>query len=705
MADLNAYREEITQRVIESAVNSADPVALITAMTIEYGNLLTSAEIFDNFIPGSVSGTGSRNRKFRIDGYQIDASDGSLHLIITDFAEASDSQPMTKSEAESLLKHCVYYIDVCRDGSIWNHERSVSDQLELSEFIEKHSDTITKYRFHLFTNRLVSDRFKSLEVDEIDGRSADFQIWDIARLESVTRSRLGAEEFVVDFSKYRPEGLPCIKANETPDYQGFLAVIDGQTLTQIYDEFGGRLLEGNVRAYLSARGNVNKGIQKTIRTEAEKFFAYNNGISCTATEADIESTPEGMRLKSAKYLQIVNGGQTTASLFIAAKTAKLGFNPLPQISVQMKLSVVQPENSEVLDKLIGDISRYSNTQNTVKDSDFFSSHEFHRVFEGHSKNIPAPPDPGTTFETYWWYERARGSYEAAQMILSTPEKKAWQRVRPKHKKIEKTDLAKFIHAWMQLPHKVCETAQKNFKNFAEFVLKNWGELGAKFKSEDFYKESIAKAILYRRMEKIVDKAPWYTPGSGYRQGLVTYTIALLSFLIEKDAKGSGLDFRRIWKDQALTPVLEGELERIGATVCEIITAPSHDGLSIAGLEWFKKEDCWKKLKDSNGLSLSEAFKRELVSADVIREIQRDQRRAGRLDAEIDLQSWAVNFGQANWARFRDWCSSNGVPIYGEDEGLIRNAATRRNWIPSAKQSLALKRIYDEGVSHGFPVEH
>ena len=405
MHDLTEFRQEITDRIIDLTTNPDDKAALITAMTIEYGNLLTSAEVFDNFIPGSISGTGTRNRKFKVDGYQIDDSDGSLHLVITDFAEASDSQPLAKGDAETLFKNCMYYLEVCRDGSIWNYERSVNDQLELSEYVEKYSESVTRYRFHLFTNRLLSDRFKSLDIAEVEDKAANFQIWDIARLESVTRSRLGAEEFVVDFSKYATEGLPCIKANETDDYEGYLAVIDGQTLTQIYDEFGGRLLEGNVRAYLSARGKVNKGIQKTIRTEPEKFFAFNNGISCTATEADIEKTSSGLRLKSAKYLQIVNGGQTTASLFVAAKTGVLGYNPLPQISIQMKLSVVQPENSEALDELIGNISRYSNTQNTVKDSDFFSSHEFHRVFEGHAQNIPAPPDPDTTYETYWFHER------------------------------------------------------------------------------------------------------------------------------------------------------------------------------------------------------------------------------------------------------------------------------------------------------------
>ena len=233
------------------------------------------------------------------------------------------------------------------------------------------------------------------------------------------------------------------------------------------------------------------------------------------------------------------------------------------------------------------------------------------------------------------------------------------------------------------------------------MLNGWGELGAKFKSEEFYKESVAKAILYRRMEKIVDQASWYQPGSGYRQGLVSYSIALLSFLIEKDAHGSGLDFRKIWKDQSLSPVLEAELDRIGATVSKIITAPAYDEISIAGLEWFKKEDCWKKVRETNGLELSEAIKRELISADEIREIKRDQRKSGKTDAEIDVQAEVVSFGQHNWSRLRDWCLSNNVGVYGSKEGVLRNAATRQSWLPSVKQAKLLREVLNEAVEHGF----
>ena len=703
MIDIRAFREEITEEIIGEAADPNDQNDLISSLTIKYGNLLTSAEVFDNFIPGSVAGSGSRNRKFRVDGYQIDDSDNSLHLVASNFAEVSDSQPLTRSDVESMHKQLLYYLEVCRDGTIWNHDRSVTDQIELSSFVESKSRTVDRYRLHIFTNRLVSDRLKSYELEDIEGVPADLQLWDVARLESITRSRLGAEEFTVDFTKFSSKGLPCVKANETDDYEGYLAVIDGQTLSEIYDHFGSRLLEGNVRAYLSARGKINKGIQKTIRTAPEKFFAFNNGISCTATDASIVETDEGIRLQSAKYLQIVNGGQTTAALYVAAKTGGAGFNPLPNIFIQMKLSVVRPDNSEALDELIQSISRYSNTQNMVKESDFFSSHEFHRIFEGHSQNTPAAPDPGMSGETYWFYERARGSYEAAQMAMTQAERKAYQRTYPKHKKIEKTELAKFIHTWQQMPYSVCDSAQKNFKIFADTVLKNWGELGASYRSEDFFRESIAKAIIYRRMQKIVTSATWYEAGSGHRQGLVTYSISLLAHLIEKNAHGYGLDFKKIWREQDISAVLADELERIGETVRDIITAPASDGLGFTGLEWFKKEGCWEKLKDTHGLSLSDALRRELVSPDELRSRQRESRKAGRQDAEIDLQMFAVQFGSANWEKLRQWCNEGNVAVEGRNEDVLRNMATRPNFVPSVIQAKLLKQIYDDCIESGYKI--
>ena len=142
-------------------------------------------------------------------------------------------------------------------------------------------------------------------------------------------------------------------------------MIPAEVIAQIYDRFGSRLLEGNVRSFLSTKVKVNKGIRNTIINEPEMFFAYNNGISATATDAEFRKTEHGLQLISANDLQIVNGGQTTASLLMAKIKDKAD---LANVYVQMKLSVVSPTTA---DSVIPLIARYANSQNQISDADFF----------------------------------------------------------------------------------------------------------------------------------------------------------------------------------------------------------------------------------------------------------------------------------------------------------------------------------------------
>ena len=317
--DLVDFYEEINLEIRESS------------MALVFGSQrLTSAEIFDNFIPGTITGVGKNRRKFRVDGYQMDDADDSIHLAICDFSNSTALETITKTEANNLFKQLQHYVEVCLDRSIWDRETSLVELPELSKHMQNRQEEITRFRFHLFSNRSISKRLE-LEDIKVGEVKAETLIWDLERMQSLARSRVGSEEFVVDFTQFSDRGLPCLRANDTEEYEGYLAVIDGDTLAGIYDAFGSRVLEGNVRAYLSARGKVNKGIQRTIATDVEKFFAFNNGISCTATEVEIEDTESGCFLKSAKYLQIVNGGQTTASIFIASRASDTGFSPVSNL--------------------------------------------------------------------------------------------------------------------------------------------------------------------------------------------------------------------------------------------------------------------------------------------------------------------------------------------------------------------------------------
>ena len=181
-----------------------------------------------------------------------------------------------------------------------------------------------------------------------------------------------------------------------------LVVMPGKLLAQIYGLYGARLLEQNVRTFLQARTKVNQGIIRTIEESPGMFFAFNNGLTATAAEVELSQAANGgLGVSAMRDLQIVNGGQTTASILYAQDRDKA---VLDEVFVQMKLSVV---DSERISDVVPLVSRYANTQNRVSEADFFSSHPFHRELERISRMTPAPARAGSLVSTKWFYERKR----------------------------------------------------------------------------------------------------------------------------------------------------------------------------------------------------------------------------------------------------------------------------------------------------------
>lgn len=91
---------------------------------------------------------------------------------------------------------------------------------------------------------------------------------------------------------------------------------------------------------MQAIGKVNKGIKVSLANEPQMFMAYNNGISTIAESIAVDegrSSGDIVNITEITGWQIVNGGQTTASIYNAYK-AKL---PLEQVNVQIKLSVIK----------------------------------------------------------------------------------------------------------------------------------------------------------------------------------------------------------------------------------------------------------------------------------------------------------------------------------------------------------------------------
>jgi hypothetical protein len=354
-------------------------------------------------------------------------------------------------------------------------------------------------------------------------------------------------------------------------------------------------------------------------------------------------TDSGLQIVRMTDLQIVNGGQTTASLFHTQRRDKAD---LSGIFVQMKLSVIDSEQSEMV---VPRISEYANTQNRVNAADFFSNHPFHVRMADFSRRIWAPAQQGAQRETKWFYERARGQYVDAQSNLTVGEQKRFRAEYPKIQMFTKTDLAKFENVFDDHPRWVNLGSQKNFARYALRIGKEWEKSSDSF-NEFYFKRAIARGILFRATEKLVSAQTWYN--GGYRANIVAYTLSMLGEITKR--RKSTLDYQRIWVAQAIDDLLSETMAVIATAVNEDIIRPPQGISNIS--EWCKKEGCWARLverADSITERLSEDFWIGRASVEDSRHEVKTARQTQKIDNGIDAQKQVLAVSPGNWRKILD----------------------------------------------------
>ena len=338
-----------------------------------FARYLQEADYLLDFTSSYFEGIGKQNRKLRVDGYVYDEFDKTMSLIVADYDVLDNERVLTKNQARQLQNRLIYFVDNTLNTQLHRNvemSRSCSDLVDLLR--EKRSE-IRKYQLLIFTTADISSTIKILESPEINNVPSECQIWNVERLFQLCGSDIGRQVIEIDFKEYTENGIPCLEASDTvtEDFKSYLCIISGTVLADLYDKYGSSLLEGNVRSFLSTKVAVNKKIRTTILQQPERFFAYNNGISATTMGVKFESTSQGLFLVSARDFQIINGGQTTASLSNARYRDKADLNA---IFVQMKLTdIAGTLENEDATTLVQNISRSSNSQNKVSDADFFSA--------------------------------------------------------------------------------------------------------------------------------------------------------------------------------------------------------------------------------------------------------------------------------------------------------------------------------------------
>lgn len=627
-------------------------------------------------------------RGMRVDGYWFN-DEGALDIFVADFDCRRELETLTRTDVDIAFKRVVNFFVASLQGTL--EPDVTTPEYGLVRQIADRRAMLRQVNFYLTSERVLSDRFQGFPDGEVSSIRATYHIWDMARFQRQRSSRGHKEPLDIDFVEMFGNGINCLPANLGSDsYQSYLIVMPASILAALYDRYSARLLEQNVRTFLQARAQVNKGIRATIMNEPQMFFAYNNGITATAQEVETRTTDSGLQIIRMTDLQIVNGGQTTASLFHTQRRDKAD---LSRIFVQMKLSVIDSEQSEMV---VPRISEYANTQNRVNAADFFSNHPFHVRMAEFSRRIWAPAQQGAQRETKWFYERARGQYVDAQSKLTAAEQKRFRAEYPKTQMFTKTDLAKFENVFDDHPRWVNLGSQKNFARYALRIGKEWEKSSDSF-NEFYFKRAIARGILFRATEKLVSVQPWYN--GGYRANIVAYTLSMLGEVTKR--RKTTVDYQRIWSAQTIDDVLSEALITIATAVNEDITRPPQGISNIS--EWCKREGCWTRLLDqADHITelLTDEFWTALASVEDNRHEAKTARQTQKIDNGIEVQKRVFDVPTAHWSLILKEGTSRRL-LTPKEMGILRIAEQMPTKIPTERQSAVLIEILDRAQQDGI----
>lgn len=657
---------------------------------------LIDSEVLSDFVPSFYTGRAGRS-KYRVDGYVYDEFDNTLNLVIANYDGNDLERRMTNSVAMHDFGQLRVFLEAALETNLYKEIEISTPCADLVDLLRHNAKKIRKYRFLIFTDADLSSSVKSINIKAYDNIPIEGQIWDIDRLFRICCSEQGRQIIEIDFRQYCDEGIPCLEASSaaTDQYRSYLGVIPGTVLADIYDRYGSKLLEGNVRSFLSTKVAVNKKIRSTILNTPQMFFAFNNGISATAMDVEITNTDHGRFITFARDFQIINGGQTTASISNARYKDKAN---LDEIYVQMKLTAIDESSPEESDELIRNISRSSNSQNKVSDADFFASHPFHRRMEQISRHVFAPAADGAQYETKWFYERARGQYLQEQMRLTPAKKKQFELQNPKNKVIKKTDLAKVQNTWRGYPHIVSKGAQTNFSSFAEYIDEQWAINDMQF-NERYFQSTVALILMFQYLEKKIPKQSWYE--GGYRANVIYYTVAQFRGLIKRQFPGYDFDLGTIWNKQELPDTVEEPLLKLAELILGKITDPHRKIINVT--QWCKRLECWDSVKKVT-MTFPEEIEAYLITVDDEKDAQRLAKKNQKIVNDINAQVEVVKYTASQWKKLAEFAVMNHLAT-PTDVTSLAIACKIPEKLPNIYQSKRLLWLLGKAKEEGFDITH
>jgi len=687
--DYQEYKKEFLENLRnDSALNGSDTGNEFIEYTLDM--LSDFDELTDPVCVGMGDKKGRGGRLMRLDGYCFDETDHSLVLIISDFQDSFEPDKLTMTRVDELYWRLYYFLDEACNGNINDYFDDSDDIIKIARLIRYRMNAngddpamLLKIKIYILTNKELDTKLlntnllettirkrkgkskttkssKKIKKDNFNDKPIEINLWHLERFFEMENSN-NNDPIVIDVKNDFPElgytGIPCIKGNIGDDlgYEAYIAIIPGKLLASIYIEYGSKVLEGNVRAFLGTSGSksVNYGIKRTINTDPTKFFTYNNGIATTAADVEIEESNGILNITKIVDLQIINGGQTTASL--AEAVLKKTNESLEGIYVPMKLTVIEDRETEdeegirFYDKMVQDIAKYANSQNKVTAADLFSNDPFHIWMERMSKRHLAPPAMAAV-PTGWYYERSRKKYQQEQIKLRGDESKRFMMKFPKKQIINKEQLAMYITTINCKPHIVSKGKNWVMKEFGTAIGNEYRANKAVF-NEFYFKKCVCAAILFRTVDNYLEsnkdsaKRPtgfWYKTG-GYKLNIVPYSIAKI---INSIPAGYSINWDKIWQKQSLSSAFMREIEKVTKITNDFIC----DSHGIIVTEYCKRQSTWDEYRDNYPYKLSDEFIRELVSASEVKQQEKDAQYKQKDTNDLQNIMDAIGLGVDYWEK-------------------------------------------------------
>jgi hypothetical protein len=569
-----------------------------------------------------------------------------LDLFVTSYKNEYDYN-ITKDDYTKTLNQIKRFINGALKRHIDYIDKSQEELYHLIEIIGIQGKEFDRINVYFLINGFSNHDKEKIEIADTD---VFVHTWDIARLFKINVSNSVHEPIEIEFENFTEngKGLQCLQVPSIDEmYDCYLAIVPGEILAKLYKEFSNELLESNVRAFLGQAGKFNKGIRDTIRNKPQMFLPYNNGITATAESVETNFTDNQLVITKLNDFQIVNGGQTTASLYHTHKKFKDA--DLSKIFVQMKLTVIKDKEQKNIE--VPNISRFANSQNKVSELDLSSNNPYFVQIENLSRKKYVVNPENKNQSLLWFFERANGQYRETLNKQTPAQQKKFKEQNPSDRKFVKSDIAKFINIWELEPYFVSQGSQKNFihyiKKITELVNKN------KLPSENFYRKLIGNAILFKTTDKLFGRKGVNAIGenTSIKSFSVAYTVSFFHFLTE-----NRFDLWKLYEEQKIDDFVSNHLKKL------LIFVYNHLETNGGGMvsEYAKRSTSWDKLKATQyPENLLSALKDYLISDD--EKTQRENEKeidTNSLEDSVFVISEIQKIGLKFWDGFRLYIDKN-----------------------------------------------